>query len=114
MLWRKNAAPLIPEDKLYPFDLDIMRLIDSMDFSVFETIAVMYAVILLVSVVLRGVHFIDLFLSVVPLVLVIYKHAIEELGPHHEIILVSAMICTVTHLCLTVGGREGHVSQKLS
>lgn len=105
-LWRKEAINGIEADKLYPFDLEIMRNAESVDISLFKTIALMYAVILLLSMILRGVHFIDLLLSLVPLVLVIYKQGAEALGPHHEIIMASAILCSVTHLCLTVGGNE--------
>jgi len=105
-LWRKGEVTNIPLDKLYPFDLEIMRNIDDIDVSLFKTIAVMYGVILLISIILRGVHFIDFFLSLVPLVFVIYKQSTEALGPHHEIIMAAAILCSITHLCLTVGARS--------
>lgn len=105
-IWRKAEVKTIPLDELYPFDLEIVRNANDIDVTLFKNIAVMYGVILIVSLVLRGVHFIDLALSLVPLAFVIYKHATEALGPHHEIILVSAILCTVTHLCLTVGGHS--------
>ena len=105
-IWRKAEVKTIPLDELYPFDLEIVRNANDIDVTLFKNIAVMYGVILIVSLVLRGVHFIDLALSLVPLAFVIYKHATEALGPHHEIILVSAILCTVTHLCLTVGIRS--------
>lgn len=113
-IWRKAEVATIPLDELYPFDFEIVNNISDINVALFKNIALMYGVILLISIILRGVHFIDLTLSLVPLVFVIYKQATESLGPHHEIILVSAILCTVTHLCLMVGGREGHVSQKLS
>jgi hypothetical protein len=105
-IWRKEAVNNIPEDKLYPFDLEIMLNTESIDVSLFKTVALMYAAILLISVILRGVHFVDFFLSLVPLAYVIYKQATEALGPHHEIIVTSALLCAVTHLCLTVGNKS--------
>lgn len=105
-IWRKAKVINIPLDKIYPFDLEIMRNIDDIDTTLFKNIAIMYGVILLISIILRGVHFIDLFLSLVPLVFVIYKQSTEALGPHHEIIMAAAILCTVTHLCLTVGARS--------
>ncbi len=114
IIWRKEAISSLPTDKLYPFDIEILRKSESIDVSLFKTIAIMYAVILLISVILRGVHFIDLALSLVPLTFVIYKHVTEALGPHHEIILASAILCTVTHLCLTVGNKSvGTLTKRL-
>lgn len=105
-IWRKNVVTSLPEDKIYPFDLEILRSIDDIDVTLFKNIAIMYGAILLISIILRGVHFIDLSLSLVPLAFVIYKQATEALGPHHEIIFASAILCSVTHLCLTVGNKS--------
>ena len=106
MIWRKAEVVAIPSEKLYPFDVEILRNIDSVDVTLFKNIAIMYGIILLISIILRGVHFIDLSLSLVPLVFVIYKQATESLGPHHEIILAAAILCTITHLCCTIGERK--------
>lgn len=111
-LWRKSAAAAIPKSRLYPFDFAIMREPESIDVRIFKKIIIMYGIILLVSLVLRGVHFIDFFLSLFPLAFVIYKQATEALGPHHEIIMASAVLCSAVHLCLTVGSHGALAAKK--
>ena len=105
VLWRNNAIStgILPE-KVYNFDRMLVLYGEYYDMSLFKTIAVMYGGVLLVSVILRGVHFIDFALSLVPLCFVLYKQAVEALGPHDEIIMVAAILCSITHLCLMLGG----------
>ena len=107
VIWRAELVLNRPlPEKLYNFDRLILVYSDTLDLKLFKIIAIMYGIILLLSIILRGVHFIDLALSIVPLCFVIYKQALDTLGPHHEIIMAAAILCTVTHLVLTIGGNE--------
>ncbi len=104
VIWRNNVISVEPlPEKIYNFDHLLMTYAQDYDMSLFKTIAIMYGIILLISVILRGVHFIDFGLSLVPLCFVLYKQAVKAIGPHDEIIMVAAILCTVTHLCLMIG-----------
>ena len=114
IIWRCDTllGQPLPE-KLYSFDRLLIVYSDTFDPAIFKTIAFMYGGIFLLSVILRGAHFIDFILSLVPLCFVLYKQAIDVLGPHDEIFMTAAILCAVTHLCLTVfAGRSLSVFER--
>ena len=103
--WRERALGLITPDKLHPFDKTISFYARDYDMSLFYIVAAMCAIAIIVSLILRGVYFVDLALSLVPLVYVLIKFTTEELGPHGDILATAVLVATVCRLALTVSGE---------
>lgn len=103
--WREKELARLTEAELFelkPFDSKLKFMAEDFDTSLFWVIAAIYAVLIAVSLILRGVHFIDFALSLVPLVYILYKQNIGLLGPHTEILATAAVVCCICRLALTV------------
>ena len=112
MLWRLKEIDGVALNLLYPFDQSLALYAPEYDMSLLNRIAIMYGALLIISLVLRGVHFIPLALSFVPLCFVLYKQGIGLLGPFDEIIMTSAILCTMIHLAVTLGDKSIHTRKK--
>ena len=112
MLWRLKKTAEISLGKLYPFDQILAIYSPEYDMSLLKKIAITYAVLLIISLVLRGVHFVNLALSCAPLGFILYKQAVGLLGPYDEIILAAAILCTATQLAVTLGDKSIYTRKK--
>ncbi len=101
-----------PEDTkgLTLFEKDILLDFKPLDAEIISTLFWMFAILLVISLLLYNVYFIDAILSIVPAVYAVHAMLSDNLGAAPSIFLVMAAICTVSHLMLMV--FENNLSRK--
>ena len=106
--WRAHECGLVPIEKLSFFDKQLYLFAMDHDASLFTIIAIMTAITIAVSLILRGVYFIDLAITLVPFFYIVYKLATNELGPHGDIVAAAMTVCLAARIvCCVMGGRAG-------
>ena len=110
VLW-KGARPR-PEDasKINHFEHKVFFEMTENDVSLLTQLGWMFLILLAISLLLYNVYFIDAIVSLIPTTFVIYQCAGEYLTLAPMLFCTVAILCTVTHIALTV--FENNLSKK--
>ena len=110
LLWK--GAQVCPEDpdKINHLEHKLFFDMTENDVSLITKLGWMFLIVLLISILLYNVYFIDAILSLIPTAFVIYQSAGEYLTLAPLLLCTLAVICTLTHIALTV--FENNLSQK--
>ena len=90
---------------LGPFDTEIIRCGEQTGVKIFYVLAVVYAVLVIISHLLTDVYFIDAILAVVPVVFLVYYWGADKITVHPEVVVTFAFAVLVARIVPAVGGR---------
>lgn len=108
----KTSRGTLPEDTagIPLIKIDLMTLTDELDVKIISALFCMFAILLIISLLLYNVYFIDAVLAIIPAVYATHAMISDNLGVIPTLFFTAAIICAVTHLALAV--LENNLSRK--